>query len=142
MDEQQVSEATVELAKQTMTGDLRDILLGIVKEQTVWKAYPESQQREIISRITMGAEAAVERAVAIIAADGRNPIAATLESITVKDGIKATLVCPKSEQSLIALGLRTGAVVQVVAADPNVYMGQRRDQHPDADQRALFNDEN
>jgi hypothetical protein len=61
-----------------------------------------------------------------LAANGRRTIPATLESITVKDGIKAALTMSKFEERRHELIDCQGARVLIVVADPEEYEGERK----------------
>ena len=138
MEENQIGEKTLDLVRETLVGDLRDMGLGWIKTFAAWKALPEAHQREIIESVSNQAQAVVDKVVRIIAADGRDPIMAELESVQIKDGIKLVMKCLTTEHNLLTLGTRTGQNVMLVVADADSYSGTRSDVHPDPDQRALF----
>lgn len=138
--EQTISEEALDLVRETLVGDLRDMGLGWIKTFAPWKALPEAQQKEIIESISNQAQAAVDKVVRIIAADGRDPIMAELESVQIKDGIKLVMKCLTTEHNLLMLGTRTGQSIMLVVADSDSYSGTRSDVHPDPDQRAMFDE--
>lgn len=130
-------------ARATLTGDVRDYLLAYMrdsKESLPWHLLPEAKQAEHISRATMLAENTVRRVVAIVAADGKRTIPATVEQVVVKEGLKAVVKAHKNEQNLKDLGMAEGLSVLIVVADATPYTGERQPMKPTPDERPLFDE--
>ena len=134
---EQVSEETINFARETMVGDIRDLSLQWIKQSIAWQAFNEEIQQRIIDSVTKGAEAAVEKMAEIMASDGRETIVAQLESLTVKEGIKLSLKCGFSEETLVVLGRAQGSTVHLVRKEAASYGGTRGPVHPDPDQPEL-----
>lgn len=128
------------IARETMTGDLRDCLLDFLKHDKnplPWNLQGESQQRETISKVTSAVEHAVERAVRIIAADGRCTMVGILTKIAIKDNYKAEVVFSASDPLRHALADAQGQDVLLVVAGEEPYFGERKAAHPDPDEPDL-----
>lgn len=131
-------ETAIEIAKETMTGDLRDTALQWIRSlQKPWAQLGEEEQRNVISSITLGCTMAATRAVGIIAADKPGAVEATLESYTGKDGLKLVFTCVETEANLIALLRAKGTRVVIASADPARFIGERAEVKPEPDQRLI-----
>src|SRR5690606_30910002 len=87
---------SIDVAEETMAGDLMSFLRDELKAAPdVWQKMSEEQQENVIYRAENRVLTAVKKAVQIIASADRPTISATVESVTVKDGIKAVLTLPK-----------------------------------------------
>lgn len=131
------------IARETMTGDLRDCLLDFLKHEKnllPWNMRGEAQQREVIEKVTRAVSHAVEKAVAIIAADGRSVIRGTLDKVTVKDGIKAEITMSRHDPLRHAMTDAQGNVVLMVVSNSDSYTGEKKAALPDPDQSTLLTD--
>lgn len=133
---EEVSETTIELTREVLLGDVRDMALQWIKSAVAWQAFGEKQQREIIDAVTKGAAGVVARMAEIMAADGRDAIPVTLESIAIKDGMKVTLKVPLTEENVTALAI-TGGALHLVRKSSASYEGTRGPVYPDPDQGGL-----
>lgn len=93
-------------------------------------------QDQVIDRVERQCKHAVDQAVHIIASEARATVMATLESITVKDGIKAVLNLSKGDPKRHELIDCTGQQVLVVIANTEAFIGGDRPQS-DPDQLGL-----
>lgn len=142
-DKKDKEHSASDIARETMTGDLRDCLLDFLKHDKnplPWNMQTEQQQRDAIEKVTKAVSHTVEKAVAIIAADGRAVIKANVDQVTVKDGIKAVLTLSKSDALRHELVDAQGDVVLLVVASKEVYEGERKAARPDPDQPPLLDD--
>lgn len=142
--ENQISEKGLKLARETMTGDLRDCLLDFMKhdkEVLPWNMLSEEKQADKIEKVTKAVNLAVEKVVGIIAADGKTTIKATLEKITIKDGIKAELSFSQFDTQRHALIDAQGSAIHLVVADKEAYEGERKAAKPEPNQRKLLDDD-
>lgn len=138
-----VSEETLALASETLTGDLRDFMLDRLRyEQSKrpWHERSEADQRDTVHQVEAAVRNAVRQAVEIIAAGGLKTIKATIEQVTVKDGIKATLTMSKFDEHRHNLIDATGATVLVVVADPSDFSGEREPVEIKPDQPELIDE--
>lgn len=132
------------IARETMTGDLRDCLLDFLKHDKnplPWNMQGEQQQQDAIDKVTKAVNHAVEKAVTIIAAGGRATIRATVDQVVIKDGLKATLTMSKADPLRHELSDAQGNVVLLVVCDKDAYEGERKAALPDPDQPKLIGDD-
>lgn len=134
------SDAILELAAETMRGDLVSALIDELKAAPdCWPKLSQRQQEDVIRRITERCEHLVDQVVNIIAADGRQVITSTLEQITAKDGIKAVCVLGRHDPNRHELLDAVGKAVLIVVADSEAYQGGELPKG-EADQRELLGD--
>lgn len=134
------TESAQKIARETMTGDLRDVLLNFLKHEKnplPWNMQTEDQQSALIEKVTNACQIAVERAVKTIAADGRKAIICMLDQVKVKDGIKAVLKLSKEDEQRHALMDSQGSTVLLVVADIESYTGERKAALPEPNQNRL-----
>jgi hypothetical protein len=129
--------SAVDVAEATLLGDLIEVCIDELKaSQDVWQKLSERGQQDALFRVRLRCEAAVRKAVRIIAAADRPTIFATLEQVTVKDGIKAVLKLDKHDAQRHELVDATGRQVLIVVASAEQHLGGEGPK-PDADQPDL-----
>lgn len=132
------AEEAVAIAAETMTGDLMQCLIDELKAAPkVWQEMPEHQQQDVIYRAQERVQAAIKEAVQIIASANRPTIVATVESVTVKDGIKAVVTLPKSDAQRHQLFDAAGMAVLLIVGGASEFYGGSDSVKPDPDQPAL-----
>lgn len=117
------------LAVKTLTGDLRDFILGRLRDEhdaRPWNRRSEAEQRETIRRVEDAVRTTMEHAVELIASRGHRAIPATVASIAVKDGFKAVLEMSKYSELRHQFVDTQGSSVLVVIADIDEFTGERR----------------
>lgn len=132
--------STEDIARETLTGDLRDIIIDIVKTTKnlkPWKDMKESEQKELVAKIENRTEHAIKKAVRHIAADGRKTVSGTLEQITVKDGLKCVITLPKHSDMRHSVIDAQGATVLMVVVDDSRFKGEKGPVKTDKDQPDL-----
>lgn len=128
----------VEIARETMLGDLMKLCIDELKAAPdVWPKLSQEKQEDVIERIERRVGTAVRAAVEIIAAQGRIAIAATLEQVTVKDGIKAVVTLSRSDARRHELIDACGQNLLLVVADATEHMGGASQVQADPQQREL-----
>jgi len=127
----------IDIAASTMLGDLMACLIDELRMLHLWQSMPEEQQKEAIYRIQERVQANVRVACEVIASDNRPTIVATVESVTVKDGIKAVVTLPKSDAQRHELFDAAGLPVLIIVGGASGYYGGTDQVHPDPDQPAL-----
>lgn len=126
-----ITDETIDLASETLSGDIRDFLLDRIKTfGKPWVAMTEDEQREQIISAKEAANHLVREAVKIIASEGRKVIAATLDKVTVKDGIKAEISLAKTDELRHELIDSQGQAVLVVVAGVEEFQGERAPADP------------
>jgi hypothetical protein len=141
-EEQEVD--AIELETETLSGDVRDAILNKFRnQQKPWQQMTEAEQSMFNNSIDSTARYLVTQAVKLVAAEGRKTIAAVVDSITVKDGIKATVTLPKSDEQRHNLIDSQGQTVLIVVVDTEKFNGEKEPAPVDPDQPELgnFNDD-
>lgn len=119
-----MNDTTLELAADSMLGNLIAVCLDEIKAAPdVWPKLNEHQQGDVIDRVRRQIETAIRQAVHLIAADGREVIAADLEQITAKDDIKAVLKLARHDERRHALLDAVGKPVLIVVAGNSQFLG-------------------
>lgn len=139
--EPEPEDQTLDLAAETLTGDLRDFILDRLRHEQSkrpWHERSEADQRDTVHQVETAVRRAVTAAVEIIAAGGKRTIKATLESVTIKDGIKATLTMSKHDENRHNLADAQGSAVLIVVADPEDFTGERAEVEIRPDQSELI----
>ena len=135
--ESHVSEAP-QIAAETMLGDLMQLVIDELKAAPdIWPKLGERWQHDVIDRTRQRVEDAVRQCVHIIASDHRPTIVATVESVTVKDGIKAVLTLPKSDTQRHELFDSAGRSCLIVVGGAEDYAGGAEQVQPDPEQPPL-----
>jgi hypothetical protein len=135
--------AGILLARDTMSGDIRDLVLAEIKAARDGQPFHKlryDEQQALIDRITARARQLVVRAVNIIATDGKRTIEAAVEKVDVKEGIKVHLKVPRTLDSLTQLGMAVGLNCQLWVADSAPYLGERQPQMGVPDQGDMLGD--
>lgn len=128
------------LAKETLTGDLRDKLLENMRNlPDVWQKLNEKAQQEQIDRATAQAEDLVNQAVKLVTSGGRKTVPAKLEKLTLKDGCKVEMTCSASWIGELAPVLNND--VLIVTNSNDEFCGQKAPAKPEPDQADMFNRE-
>ena len=120
--------AAIDVATETLTGDIRDFILDRLRHEqskAPWHQRAEADQRDTVHQVETAVERVIRKAVELIAAQGRRTIRATLEQVTVKDGITGKIVLSKFDEQRHALMDATGATILIVVADPDSFTGER-----------------
>jgi hypothetical protein len=120
--------ATKDVAVKTMTGDLRDRFLAMLKyeqDKRPWSERSEEDQRGTIHAVESAIQDYVRSAVELIAAGGLPTIKATLDQVVVKDGMKLILLMDKTHEQRLQIMDAVGGTVLLVVADASAFMGER-----------------
>jgi len=126
------------IAADTMLGDLMACLIDEFKAApNVWQKMPEEQQQDLIYRAQQRVQENIRVAVEIIASANRPTIVATVESVTVKEAIKAVVTLPKSDAQRHNLFDAAGQTVLLIVAGASEFYGGTDQVVPDPNQPAL-----
>lgn len=127
-----------ELTAETLSGDLRDVMLTHIRSmETPWSKMSETAQSDKIYAISNATATIVRRAVAMIAAQGQEPMFGRIAKFTVKDEIKAELVAPSSVGNIEMIAENIGQPAIIIFANPDQFIGERAAAKPDKDQPDL-----
>jgi len=126
----------------SLVSDLRDAMLEAFKHrQKPWQQMPESEQRDVAGSLEFAAETFVRDALAQMMSVDLPSIRATLEQVTIKDGIKAVLTIPQQAEHRHALSDATGSVVMIVIGNADEFDRIHRTVKTDPDQPDMDLDE-
>ncbi|WP_269769320.1 DNA translocase FtsK [Pseudomonas aeruginosa] len=119
----------------------RDLLQALLQEvralPDVWQKMSEQRQAAVIERMRATVERTVKHAVKLISAGERPAIDGILESVAIKEGIKATFKVSQFNPLRHDLIDRTGKVCMLVVADAAEYLEGMDAIQPDPDQNSL-----
>lgn len=121
----------------------KEILNFMVQEframPDVWQKLSEEKQASVLERARIRIEGIVERAVSIIAEDGKISVVADLESCAIKDEIKAVFKVSRGNpiEDLHELFGSVNRPCLLVVADSSRLLGGMHDVRPDPNQPQL-----
>nr|WP_298165266.1 DNA translocase FtsK [uncultured Pseudomonas sp.] len=128
----------IEMASETLGRDLLQVLLQEVRAlPDVWNKLTEKRQANVIERLRQVVEDTTKRTVKILAAGGRPTISGILESVAIKEGIKATFKVSQFDPMRHDLIDSQGKVCLLVVASAEDHLGGIDDVVPDPDQPPL-----
>lgn len=133
------TQATIDLATTTLTGDVRDFLLDRVKALgKPWAAMTEDEQSDQIHAAKEAAENLVRNACAIIASGGKKSMIGKLVKLNIKDKIQCQIDFSKEDEQRHELVDAQGLTVSVVLADAEPFTGERGPAEPTPDQGTML----
>lgn len=116
-----IQKTPIDLAREFMLGEVMSAALKQLRAlDKPWLRLPEELQRNVIDEVRIDVQAAIRKAVEIIATDDRTCFAAAVESVTFKDGVKAVLTMPNTSASH-ELADTQGGRIWLVLEDPARY---------------------
>lgn len=128
-------DAMVDLAADTLRGDVRDALLSWVRNLPKnWSAMSEAEQRDVADAADRCARTLVKEACKLIAASERPCVVATLVEYKEKEGIEAKLKFPSRGEVVAQLHEACGREVLVVASGAEEFLGEGGPPDIDPDQ--------
>lgn len=138
----EVADTTIDLAAETLSGDLRDAVLELFRNrQKPWQQMSEGEKRDVASGIEATTRDIVGRACLILAAGGRLTATAALETFQQKGReIVAKLELYASPEAVLALNKACGSSVQLLFVDAAPFKGERKPVEIEADQGDLLED--
>lgn len=120
-----------------LRGNVRDQILELVRGiDAPWTKMNEETQQLVIDRANRIAADLVVAAVHAVCAGDRPYIHATLDQITIKEGIKATITLGRYSEGRHELNDAVGGGVIIVLPEVDQHMGQAKPARPDV-QREL-----
>lgn len=126
------------IAAETMHGDLMALVLDELRAAPdVWQKLGEDEQQQVIDRVRSRTRDAIDECVRLIATQGFTRIRAKVDSITVKDGIKAVVTLSQHDAARHDLIDAQGSSVYIVLADPDAFAGGAEAHKPEPNQQAL-----
>lgn len=127
-----------EFADSTLKGELMAITLDELKAASdVWHKLGEQEQDEVIERIEKRVRDAVMQTIHLLSSHGFARVPAALESVTVKDGIKAVAIVSRTDAARHELIDAQGSVVTLVIADLSQFTDSPHEHKAEPDQSEL-----
>jgi hypothetical protein len=131
-----------EMEADTLSGDIRDVLLSHVRSMEVgWRFLSESQQRDKIYAMTSAATNLVRQAINIIATTEHPHITVAVGAVKIDKGVEIKLECPTSVDSITKLAEHGKRAAVLTLVDPETFFGEKDEAKPDPDQSELPVDE-
>jgi len=129
---------TLEFARSELAGKLLKACIGHLESlQTPWNMTSADTQEIVINAMSQGIKQAVHEAVNVIISDSKPYIKAKLESVTFKDGIKATLAIGGGTAGRHDLADAAGNSVLIVISPAEDYTTGTQKVKAQDDQRPL-----
>lgn len=127
-----------EIAQATMLGDLMHVVLDCAKAlPKPWQQLSEHEQDTWLRSIDKQCKSAIAQCVTLVAGGNHIAMPATLDSVTFKGGVKASLTIDKHSQNRIDLADAAGKIVQLVIFDPAELTGEKGKPAATKDQKSL-----
>lgn len=137
------AECVDELTASTLKSALMQITLDELKNALdVWQRISEHEQDAVLQRLDQRVSGATRQAIELFATSGIARVKATMEQITIKDGIKAVLSLSRFDAQRHEVVDAQGQTVYIVLANPEQFTDAPHEHKPDADQQALDLDKN
>lgn len=128
MTKQHTTEKTIELATETLRGDIRDKILSEFKAiPKSWQTSTEDEQQRLIRVANDVAGTLVRRAIDIVAAKGLPALAITVGKMTIDNSeCKGTFECYADDESLLRIRHLQGSRAMFVLASPDAFNGEEK----------------
>jgi hypothetical protein len=108
-------DGAIEVASETMLGDLTKFVLEEIRAiPDVWQKLPEMKMQIVIDRVEKRCRKMIDEMVRLVSTGDAPSIVATLESVTMKDELKATLKMSRGAERRHELVDAQGSQVLVV----------------------------
>lgn len=128
----------IDLQVDTLTGDLRDVLLTHVRSmEDPWSKLPEYRQAEKIQAIQKCAEDLVRKSVQIVAHQGFPHVSVTTGKWEIGDVIGMKIGISRSVDNITKLAEHGNGAAVLVLVEPGEFFGQRQAARAEPDQRAM-----
>jgi hypothetical protein len=134
-----ITEKEINLATDTLVGDLRDAMLGRLRaSKKPWEQMSEAEQRDVVEQFTNAAKNLVKKAVTLLAANGRDTIVGHMHEIKIAKGLLTAKVTTRAtDETTLMLKAAQDKTILIVAADSGEYEGEKAPVEIDPDQSDL-----
>lgn len=130
--------AVQEFAQEELAGKLLAMCVGQLEGlKNPWNMTSEKNQEVVLNKMREVIDKGVHNAVLVIATQRRQALHATVEGVTFKDGIKATLSLSKAEPGRHELADAEGSTVLLIIANPEQFAGGAEKVQAKPDQNPL-----
>lgn len=116
---------------------LKKLHIQVTHLKKPWHQTPEQEQDRLLDHLRVSVQEAMAQAVQRLAAQRFKFIRAQIESLTIKDGAKATIIVSRGGSELHQLSDHVGSVAMLVFADEAEYVDGMHTVKAEADQRVL-----
>lgn len=137
----------LDIAAGTLKGDLRDILLSILREaqeqsRIPWHLRPEDAQKRVAADIEYKLEPAITKAVKLIAAANRPYVFGHMKKIDITDDkMKITCEMFDGDHENVQVRLMRKHQLLLLSADSKGFMGEKEPFQPNPPQGELWEQE-
>ncbi len=126
---------TLELQAETLSGDIRDMLLTHIRSmETPWSKLSERQQQDKIDAAAAAGRDLVRNAVKLVAHRGFAHMPITLKDWTVKDGIQLKVTALDTVEEITKLAEHKSGSALIVFASSSAFLNARSEPEPDPDE--------
>ncbi len=134
----EISDKAIQLAKDSLTGDVTQFLIDHIRQlEVAYRYMNEDMQKEVIETATNAAAHLVDEVVRVIASDGRDSIPVQVGAVqNTGKKIKVVVEANKQDSHRHALFDAAGCQGQLVVADTEKYKGGEAPK-PDPKQKEL-----
>lgn len=120
-----------------LLGNMVSVVMKHVKGiSTEWNLVDEFRQKEFLYDLTNDLKEELDKGINVIKADLHTSFRAKVDSVTFKDGVKATLVMPNTKASHELADVQ-GSDVLIVLCDNKVYLSEEGIPEAEKDQGSL-----
>jgi hypothetical protein len=134
-----MNEPTYEIEAETLTGDVRDVLLTHMRSMEVgWRFLTEQQQRDKIEASERCAEQLVRSAFALVSQADFPHITVEIGAVKLDGGMEIKLKCAGTVANVTRLAEHGRTAAILVLTDPQAFFGERDEAKPDKDQPSLL----
>lgn len=128
----------LEFAQTELSGRLLQIVVSSLdKLKTPWAHTSEKNQEIALNAMRQQIDQAVVQCVMVINSERKPRLNATVESVTFKDGIKATLTLDKNTDGRHSLADAAGSTICIILANPEQFTKGGEKVKPAPDQKQL-----
>lgn len=128
----------LDLQVDTLTGDIRDVLLGHLRDMKVgWSMMGERDQRAKIGVMERAAEDLVRRVVNVVSGTQYPEIEATVGPVKLDKGVEIKLATVDTVENITALAKHGKARAVLILVDPKIFYGEREPAKADPDEPSM-----
>lgn len=129
----------LELNAETLTGDIRDSILAILRAMEVgWRFLPERDQRERIRWVEERSADLVRQVMGIVIAYDFPAVPVTLGKVTLDKSVDVRVSAENELPNVMALANHQHRRAVLVLVDPDEFKGERAPAKADPDQKDAF----
>lgn len=122
----------------SLRGDLRDVMLDLFRTRgRLWGDMQRDEQELVAKQIDISCRDLIRRVVHVVRMDGDGAFEAKLEGYTEKGGLKISMTAEPTLDTVIALHNASQKICTIRVADPETYLGERKEPKLDDDQAPL-----